>query len=109
MNKNRRNGVEWAAHALLAKPGVTDLRAADVEHTFWGALDWGNYRLLTEQVGLSPNEYERWILAYYTRMFALDRGLRRRRPSTCLPSPDTHSLPGSLGILPSQECLRAVA
>jgi len=85
MNKNRRQGVEWAARTLLAKPGVEHLDASDVKHTFWVALDWGNYRLLTEQVGLSPQMYERWILDYYARMFALDRRPRRRPNSAVTP------------------------
>lgn len=77
MNENRRDGVEWATRTLLAKPGVSHLRAADVEKTFWVGLDWGNYRLLTGPAGLSPDEYQRWILDYYLRMFALKRRGRR--------------------------------
>jgi len=73
MNDNRRDGVEWAARTLLEKPGVTHLRAADVEKTFLVALDWGNYRLLTDQAGLSAKDYQHWILDYYLRMFALER------------------------------------
>jgi AcrR family transcriptional regulator len=78
MNENRRDGVEWAARTLLSKPGVTHLGAADVEKTFWVALDWGNYRLLTDQVGLSAQDYQQWILEYYLRMFALKRRARPR-------------------------------
>jgi AcrR family transcriptional regulator len=48
MNANRRDGVEWAARTLLAKPDTKHLRTAHVETTFWVALDWGNYRLLTD-------------------------------------------------------------
>ena len=73
MNENRRDGVEWATRTLLSKPGVKHLRAADVEKTFWVALDWGNYRLLTDYAGLSAEEYQQWILGYYLRMFALKR------------------------------------
>ncbi|MFL5961725.1 MAG: TetR/AcrR family transcriptional regulator [Gaiellaceae bacterium] len=73
MNENRRDGVEWAARTLLAKPGVKHLRAADVEKTFWVALDWGNYRLLTDHAGLSAEGYQQWILDYYLRMFALKK------------------------------------
>lgn len=58
MNVNRRDGVEWAARTLLSKPGVEHLRVADVERTFWVALDWGNYRLLTEYAGLSAEDYQ---------------------------------------------------
>jgi len=77
MNKNRRDGVEWAARTLLSKPGVKHLRTADVEKTFWVALGWGNYRLLTDYAGLSAEEYQEWILEYYLRMFALKRRAER--------------------------------
>ena len=77
MNENRRDGVEWAARTLLSKHGITHLRAADVEQTFWVALDWGNYRLLTDHAGLSAQDYEQWILEYYLRMFALKRRAKR--------------------------------
>jgi AcrR family transcriptional regulator len=77
MNANRRDGVEWAARTLLGKPGVKHLGAADVEKTFWVALDWGNYRLLTDYAGLSADGYQQWILAYYLRMFALKRRASR--------------------------------
>jgi AcrR family transcriptional regulator len=77
MNENRRDGVEWAARTLLSKPAITHLRAADVEQTFWVALDWGNYRLLTDHAGLRAQDYEQWILEYYLRMFALKRRAKR--------------------------------
>jgi AcrR family transcriptional regulator len=73
MNGNRRHGVEWATHSLLGKPGVEHLHADDVERTFWVALDWANYRLLTDYAGLSADGYEQWILDYYLRMFDLQR------------------------------------
>jgi AcrR family transcriptional regulator len=73
MNENRRYGVEWAARTLLAMPATGHLSASDVEKTFWVALDWGNYRLLTDYVGLSAEQYQEWILDYYLRMFALTR------------------------------------
>jgi AcrR family transcriptional regulator len=77
MNENRRDGIDWAARTLLSKPGVTHLRAADVEKTFWVALDWGNYRLLTDHARLSAQDYQQWILDYYLRMFALKRRAKR--------------------------------
>lgn len=77
MNANRRDGVEWASRTLLSKPGVKHLRTADVERTFWVALDWGNYRLLTDYTGLSAEDYQQWILDYYLRMFALKRRPKR--------------------------------
>jgi len=77
MNANRRYGVEWAARNLLEKPGVRHLDAETVEPVFWVALDWGSYRTLTDQAGLSADDYELWILRYYLRMFALERPQRR--------------------------------
>ncbi|MFL5955749.1 MAG: TetR/AcrR family transcriptional regulator [Gaiellaceae bacterium] len=77
MNTNRRDGVEWAARTLLAKPATKHLAPSDVETTFWVALDWGNYRLLTDYTGLSNQAYEEWVLGYYLRMFALPRRARR--------------------------------
>jgi hypothetical protein len=71
MNKNRRDGVEWAARTLLAKRGAKHLRTDHVERTFWVALDWANYRLLTDYVGLSAEQYEAWTLEYYLCMFTL--------------------------------------
>jgi AcrR family transcriptional regulator len=73
MNENRRDGVAWATRALLAKPGVDHLHVADVETTFWVALDWGTYRVLTDHAGLTAEDYQQWILGYYLRMFALDQ------------------------------------
>lgn len=72
MNANRRYGVEWATRTLLAKPGTAHLRTTDVETTFWVALDWSNYRLLTDYAGLSADQYQQWILDYYLRMLALN-------------------------------------
>jgi AcrR family transcriptional regulator len=68
MNHNRGVGVGWATRTLLAKPGTQQLDIADVERTFWVALDWGTYRLLTDHTGLSPDGYQAWIAAYYRRM-----------------------------------------
>lgn len=68
MNDNRRFGVQWATRTLLSKPGAERLDPAEVERAVWVALDWGTYRLLTEQVGLDPDGFEQWIAAYYRRM-----------------------------------------
>ena len=73
MVENRRDGVEWASRTLLGKPGVEHLRLDDVQKTFWVVLDWGNYRTLTDHAGLSADDYQRWILHYYLRMFALEQ------------------------------------
>ena len=40
-------------------------------------LDWGNYRNLTDHAGLSADDYQRWILDYYLRMFALEQPATR--------------------------------
>ena len=72
MNDNRRDGVQWATRTLLAKPGVKHLHPAEVEKTFWVALDWGTYRVLTDHAGLTGEDYQDWILDYYLRMFALN-------------------------------------
>ena len=77
MVENRRHGVEWATRTLLGKPAVEHLHAGDVETTFWAALDWGNYRTLTDHAGLSADGYQQWILRYYVRMFALEQPRKR--------------------------------
>lgn len=68
MNRNRSVGVRWATHTLLGKPDAGHLAEAAVEAVFWVALDWGTYRVLTEQAGLSDDEFETWIAAYYRNM-----------------------------------------
>jgi TetR/AcrR family transcriptional regulator, regulator of autoinduction and epiphytic fitness len=69
MTKNRRTGVRWATRTVLAKPDAdSSLRVDDVENTFWVALEWGTYRSLTEQRGLTATAFERWLRAYYRRM-----------------------------------------
>jgi AcrR family transcriptional regulator len=66
MKHNRAYAVSWAATTLLAKPGRRKgLRRRDVEATFWVALDWGTYRTLTEEAGLTPAECEAWLRRFY--------------------------------------------
>jgi len=65
---------------LLKMAEAWDMRADDVEKTFWVALDWGNYRLLTDYAGLSADAYQQWILDYYFRMFDLGEVMPRPRP-----------------------------
>lgn len=79
MTQNRRVGVTWAAGTLVAKEDFTHIAVHEVEAVFWVALEGGTYRLLVDQVGLSDDEYELWILGYYLRMFGL-----RRPPTTGL-------------------------
>lgn len=69
MNHNRSVGVKWATRTLLAKPETGHLVRREVEAAFWIALDWGTYRVLTEQGGLGGNAYEAWIASYYRHMF----------------------------------------
>ena len=69
MAKNRDYGVAWAARTLLAKPDAPpqlDPRLA--ETAFWLALDWGTYRSLTRDRGLSPDAFQSWLREYYRRM-----------------------------------------
>jgi AcrR family transcriptional regulator len=69
MNTNRRSGVQWATDTLRTKPGRnTRLSRREVEECFWVAVDWGVYRTLTGQAGLSPDEYEAWLLRYYRQL-----------------------------------------
>ena len=69
MNQNRAFGVRWAAQTLLAKPETNHLAAPAVETAFWVALDWGTYRLLTGEAGLTDDQFEAWLVGYYERMF----------------------------------------
>jgi AcrR family transcriptional regulator len=69
MTRNRRSGVTWATDVLLAKPDADPtLKRSHVESTFWLALEWGTYRTMTEQHGLTPAEFERWLRTYYRNM-----------------------------------------
>jgi hypothetical protein len=60
--------VRWAARTLLAKPGMRQVGAEEIEPLFLIAFDWGTYRVLTEVAGLSADEYEPWLRSYYRRM-----------------------------------------
>ena len=68
MNRNRRFGVHWAVETLLGKPGAEHLDRAEAERIVWVALNWGTYRVLTEQGGLDGDAFEAWLAAYYRRM-----------------------------------------
>lgn len=70
MTENRNYGVAWATRTLLAKPDVDrSLDPSMAETAFWLALDWGTYRSLTRERGVSPEAFERWLREYYRRMF----------------------------------------
>ena len=69
MSGNRRAGADWAASALLAKPGLPPhVTHAHAEEVFWLAIDPGTYRSLTLGRGLSPAGFETWIGNYYDKM-----------------------------------------
>jgi AcrR family transcriptional regulator len=69
MTRNRGSGVTWATDVLLAKPDSDPtLERTHVESTFWLALEWGTYRTMTEQHGLTPAEFELWLRSYYRNM-----------------------------------------
>ncbi|MEP6978357.1 MAG: hypothetical protein ABI948_09920 [Thermoleophilia bacterium] len=69
MTSNRRTGVHWAATTLLAKPEVVGLDFDEVLEAFWVALNWGTYRTLTGELGMTPDAFEAWLRRYYRRMF----------------------------------------
>jgi AcrR family transcriptional regulator len=70
MNENRRFGIGWATRTLLAKPGRDEsLGPAEVERFFWVAFDWGTYRTLTTDAGLTADGFESWLRGYYRRVF----------------------------------------
>jgi AcrR family transcriptional regulator len=69
MTANRLSGVRWATRAYMSKPGAeTSIKRAEVESTFWLALEWGTFRTMTVQHGLSIGQFERWLRHYYRRM-----------------------------------------
>jgi len=69
MTANRLSGVRWATRTYMTKAGAdASIKRTDVENTFWLALEWGTFRTMTEQHGLTANEFERWLRGYYRRM-----------------------------------------
>src|SRR5436305_1148141 len=57
MTANRLSGVRWATRTYMSKPGAdASIKRADVENTFWLALDWGTFRTMTQQHGLSAGQ-----------------------------------------------------
>jgi AcrR family transcriptional regulator len=70
MTANRRFGAHWAATTLLTKPGTRPgLTLEQAERDFVIAMDWGTYRTLTRELGLTPDQMRDWIRSYYQRMF----------------------------------------
>lgn len=70
MTANRRFGARWAATTLLTKPGHRPgLTPEQAERDFVIAMDWGTYRTLTGELGLTPGQIRDWIHSYYQRMF----------------------------------------
>ena len=69
MTANRRSGSRWATRTYLSKVGADPtLKRVEVENTFWLALDWGTFRSMTDQHGLTVGAFERWLRGYYRRM-----------------------------------------
>jgi AcrR family transcriptional regulator len=70
MTANRRFGAHWAATTLLTKPGIRPgLTLDQAERDFVIAIDWGTYRTLTGELGLTPGQVRDWMRNYYQRMF----------------------------------------
>ena len=70
MTANRRFGARWAATTLLTKPGTRPgLTLQQAERDFVIAMDWGTYRTLTGELGLTPGQVRDWMHSYYQRMF----------------------------------------
>ena len=69
MTHNRRFGARWAAETLLQKPGVRpELTLEEAQRIFVIAIDWGTYRTLTDELGLTREQVQEWIRHYYQRM-----------------------------------------
>src|SRR3954469_1753781 len=69
MTANRLSGVRWATRAYMSKAGAdARIKRTDVENTFWLALEWGTFRSMTDQHGLSVDQFERWLRGYFRRM-----------------------------------------
>ena len=70
MTANLRFGAHWAATTLLTKPGHRPgLTLEQAERDFVIAMDWGTYRTLTGELGLTPGQVRDWMRSYYQRMF----------------------------------------
>ena len=70
MTANRRFGARWAAATLLTKSGRRPgLTLEQAERDFVIAMDWGTYRTLTVELGLTSGQMLDWIRSYYQRMF----------------------------------------
>jgi AcrR family transcriptional regulator len=69
MLANGRFGARWASERVIGKPGLrAGVTNELVETTIRLAMDWGTYRLLTTERGMSPENYEDWMREYYARM-----------------------------------------
>ena len=71
MTANRRSAARWAATTLLAKKRAPTVAREEVEEAFWVGIDWRTYRSLTEERGLAPAAFERWLRRYYRAMFGV--------------------------------------
>jgi AcrR family transcriptional regulator len=69
MTANRLSGVRWATRTYMSKAGADRaIKRTEVENAFWLALDWGTFRSLTDQRGLTAVQFEHWLRGYYRRM-----------------------------------------
>jgi AcrR family transcriptional regulator len=69
MTHNRRFGARWAAEILMRMGGRReDLTLEEAERIFLVAIDWGTFRTLTAEAGMSSDDVRRWIERYYRRM-----------------------------------------
>ncbi|MFL6016691.1 MAG: TetR/AcrR family transcriptional regulator [Gaiellaceae bacterium] len=69
MTANRLSGVRWATRTYMSKAGADrSIKRTEIENTFWVALEWGTFRSLTDQHGLTVDQFERWLRGYYRRM-----------------------------------------
>jgi AcrR family transcriptional regulator len=69
MTANRLSGVRWATRTYMSKAGADrSIKRTEIENTFWVALEWGTFRSLTDQHGLTVDQFERWLRDYYRRM-----------------------------------------
>lgn len=82
MTHNHRFGARWAAESLLAKPGVRPgLELEEAFRIFLVAIDWGTWRLLTGELGLSAIEAEAWLSQYDQRMLLAPTTCQRTSPN----------------------------
>jgi hypothetical protein len=69
MTANRLSGMRRATRTYLSKAGADpNIKRSEVENTFWLALEWGTFTSMTDQHGLTVDQFERWLRGYFRRM-----------------------------------------